>query len=195
MALARHRRRDSRGRDDDGFTASWLQEGQRGRVTAGPGAGCLFCGTGRTLSDLPAYVSTWRVFMHIRVITAFPVLLLLAISGCATAGATQGGDLRSLNLSEIQESSATNALELVEQLRPRWLQSRGPRSFGSLSQDILVYVNDARAGTVQEVLRTISKVSIRQMRWVDSSEAARLPGAGSGHVEAAILIYTHDWER
>lgn len=124
---------------------------------------------------------------------------LLLLTGCAGAGAgaggTASGDLRSISGTEIQESSARNALELVEQLRPRWLQSRGARSFGALSQDILVYVNDARLGSVRDVLSTVSRESIARMQWVDGAQAAQLPGAGSGHVESAILIYTHDWSR
>ena len=132
--------------------------------------------------------------MYVRIPRTVLVILLLFTSGCAAGAGSASGDLRSLSLPEIQESSATNALELVEQLRPRWLQSRGARSFGSLSQDILVYVNEARAGTVQDVLRTISKQSIMRMQWIDSAQAGRLPGSGSGHVEAAILIYTHDWD-
>lgn len=114
----------------------------------------------------------------------------LLAAGCASAPGGSGTDLRALTQSEIQEIQASHALEVIQLLRPRWLQSRGDRSFGAIGQNILVYENDARLGTVEEVLHLVPAENIVRMEWVDGSRAGLLPGAGSGHVEAAILIYT-----
>lgn len=121
-----------------------------------------------------------------------PALLLFGLlaAGCASAPNGTGTDLRALTQSEIQDVRASHALEVIQLLRPRWLQSRGERSFGAIGQNILVYENDARLGTVEEVLHLIPAENIVRMEWVDGSRAGLLPGAGSGHVEAAILIYT-----
>lgn len=120
---------------------------------------------------------------------------LIFAAGCAAAGESRGGgDLRQLTRAEIEASSGRNALEIIRQLRPRWLQSRGDRSFGAIPQTILIYYNEARLGSPADALPTISKESIARMQWLDSSQAARLPGSGVGHVEAAIMIYSHDWD-
>jgi hypothetical protein len=123
------------------------------------------------------------------------LLVLIGAVGCSPAvGGFGGQDLRVLTRTEILEAPGQNAFEVIEQLRPRWLQSRGSRSFGAVPQGILVYQNESRMGNASEALRAIPKESIARMEWLDAAQAGRLPGAGVGHVEAAIMIYTSDWE-
>jgi hypothetical protein len=137
-----------------------------------------------------APTSTWsRRLRRVLLGSAF-LCAGFAGAGCATASSADGTDMRTLTESEIRNVQASNALEVVRLLRPRWLQSRGDRSFGAIGQSILVYENGARLGTVEEVLHLVPAGNIIRMEWVDGSSAGLLPGAGSGHVEAAILIST-----
>jgi hypothetical protein len=121
------------------------------------------------------------------------LLLVLAISGCASTGDTNGegvGHPNLISLEEIERSDARNAYELIEHLRPRWLQQRFNRSTG-LGTTILVYQNNTRLGGL-EMLREVPTQGVHSIRYMGSAEAGRLPGAGAGsqHVDGAIVVTT-----
>ncbi len=85
-------------------------------------------------------------------------------------------------------TQARNVYEAIEQLRPLWLQGRGSRSV-RLGTGILVYQNRSRLGGL-EALRDIPLNAVASVRYLDSAAAGQLPGAGSQHVEGAIVVYT-----
>jgi hypothetical protein len=118
------------------------------------------------------------------------VLLVSAAvaAGCASAPGAVGGDPNLLTQDQIAQSDARNVFELVEHLRPRWLQQRLQRS-QRLSTAILVYHNRSAIGGI-EVLRDIPAQGIYSIRWFDATQAGRLPGAGSTVVDGAIVIST-----
>jgi hypothetical protein len=89
---------------------------------------------------------------------------------------------------EIEASGARNAYELIQRLRPLWLQSRGERSV-RLETAIVVYQDNAMLGGI-DTLEGIPIELVRSVRALDSAEAGRLPGLGSRHVERAIMIST-----
>ena len=78
--------------------------------------------------------------------------------------------------------------ELISRIRPRWLDVRAERSL-HLQTTIAVYVNNSRLGG-PDALRGFPLASISSIRYLDAAEAMRLPGAGSTHVEGAIVIST-----
>jgi hypothetical protein len=124
---------------------------------------------------------------HGRVL-GFLVLLVVALGGCAT---TQEGGVRAdpnrLTQAEIQASGAGNLLEVVQRLRPRWLEDRVMRSTRG-SGRILVYDGQAQLGDIS-VLRHLPLSAARSMRYLDAATASStLPGIGSGHVAGAIVI-------
>lgn len=121
-------------------------------------------------------------------------VLFVALStvGCASTGEGGGRDARLLTQEELQNSQAANVFEAIERLRPRWLRTRGGRSMGGLDQGILVYLNDSPLGSPEDTLRSLPLDGIRRIEYVDSATVGSLPGAGSGHAEAGILIYTRD---
>jgi hypothetical protein len=119
-----------------------------------------------------------------RNLAAVAAILTLACSAAQRAGGP--GDPTMLLEDEIAASDARNAYELIEQLRPRWLRERTPRSL-RLDTVILVYRDGARFGTI-ETLQTIPVETIRSIRVLDAAEAGRLPGLGSQHVERVIMI-------
>lgn len=109
--------------------------------------------------------------------------------GCASGGAGMAArDSRLISGGEIQEASGgvANAYDLVQRLRPRWLQSRGERST-VLATRIAVYRDGQRLGGPDE-LRLILVADLEEIRYMDSAQAGRLPGTGSDHVEGAILV-------
>lgn len=117
--------------------------------------------------------------------------VLLMLGACATTGERGDRDFRVITAQELEEAQAGDLFEAIQRIRPRWLQTRGDRSFGALGTGILVYYNGSRMGTPEEALRAMPIEGIHHIRRADSAEAARLPGAGSGmHVESAILIFT-----
>ena len=124
------------------------------------------------------------------VVTA--LALALVVGACATSGERSGGDSRLLTAEELEATGAANVFEAVQQLRPRWLRGRGGRSMDALETGILVYFNDSRIGSPEESLRSMALDGITRIEYLDSARAAALPGSGSGHVEAAIMVYTRD---
>jgi hypothetical protein len=122
-------------------------------------------------------------------------LLLVAFSCIAVSAACAGNppsdvprrDANLITQAEVRSANAANAYELVQQLRPLWLQSRGERST-RMGTSILVYVNNARWGDIQQ-LRSLSTDAIVSLRYLDGNTASNtLPGIGAGHVEGAIVI-------
>lgn len=120
------------------------------------------------------------------------LLVVLAVAGCASMTAGEYGAQRSalITRNEIEQAGmeTVNAFELVQRLRPRWLQSGISRSIG-LSTIIAIYQDDRRIGGPDE-LRLIPASEIDEIRYLDSAQAGRLPGIGSDHVEAAIVVVT-----
>ena len=78
--------------------------------------------------------------------------------------------------------------ELIDRDRPRWLQMRSARSLG-LPTVIAVYHNQMMLGGV-EMLRGFQLLSVTSIRYLDAAQAMLLPGAGSAHIEGAIVIST-----
>lgn len=120
------------------------------------------------------------------------LLLALLFAACAPAfpGSRPGMDFNRLTREEILSVEAGDLYTVVERLRPRWLMTRGQRSF-AMSNDVLVYQNQARLGTA-DMLRQLSPTSVYRLEYLDGVTAANtLPGIGSGHVEGAIILHTH----
>lgn len=119
---------------------------------------------------------------------------LLAAAGCASASAGTGGPARGdynvLTQDQMTSVDAGSLYDVVQRLRPRWLQVRSGQSMSSLSTDILVFQNQTNLGTA-EVLRQLPANAAACMRFLDGPTAtATLPGLGSRHVAGAIVIHT-----
>lgn len=120
--------------------------------------------------------------------------IVVALTACASSGTAGSGRHSSdqVTSAEIATSSASNAYELIERLRPNWLR---PRSAGSLSggvrtQLIVVYLDGHRLGDLVS-LRMLSVAGIRSMQWLDATRAATvLTEVGSDPIAGAIIIKT-----
>lgn len=89
-------------------------------------------------------------------------------------------------MAEWRAAGVTTAWDLVERARPRWLGSSRIQSV-TTPTTVMVYLGNTPLGRVDQ-LRGIPLDMIRELRWLNSAEAGMLPGAGSAHVEGAIII-------
>jgi hypothetical protein len=110
--------------------------------------------------------------------------------GCASTKSTTGQDSDVLTREEIMGVRATNLFDVVNRLRPRWLQVRTVSSF-NLSDEIVVFQNDMNLGG-PDALRQLQPDVAYEIRWLDGIRASStLPGLMSGrHIQGAIVIST-----
>lgn len=125
---------------------------------------------------------------------------LAGVSGCASPRSSSSGttasasshpaparrDSKLILLDEIRASGAATAFDLVQTLRPMWLNKRGPQSIQN-EGDVHVYVGDTRMGDL-DALREIAAASIASIRYLDAKEANYK--FGQGHPYGAIVIST-----
>jgi len=115
--------------------------------------------------------------------------LLLALAACG--GATHGGTGTTLTPDvigpdEISASSATNAYDLISQVRPNWLRGRGtPNLRGSQAPLPVVYLDDRRQGAL-EILRTFPTGGVAELRYINATTATTR--FGNGHAGGVILV-------
>ena len=121
--------------------------------------------------------------------------LLNAVGACASGGSGGGAARPSTSVitsDEIAQTSAANAYELIQRLRPNFLRTRGavrgaPR--GSPNQleavDLVVYMNESRMGGSDQ-LRQIPLSEIREIRYFTAADATTK--WGTGHTAGAIQV-------
>jgi hypothetical protein len=116
--------------------------------------------------------------------------LLLLSSACTTARSAPGPGIgRNPNIitaEELQQSPARNAYELVQFLRPRWLQKQGAFSLRD-SGDIVVYLDRTRFGG-PESLHQIEIGAVSLLRFYNALDAQAL--FGLSHNYGAIQVVT-----
>jgi hypothetical protein len=120
---------------------------------------------------------------------AVPALALSILTvGCATstAGDRAGYAMNRITREEILGTEAPNRWEVVNRLRPRWLQVINDPGFGGEAQ-ILVYRDNVQMGGV-DALRGLSPEVATELRWLDEMEAtSRFSRAmSSGRITGAI---------
>jgi len=119
---------------------------------------------------------------------------IVALAACASGGGGSSAKTQNPNvisLEEIEESSGSNAFEVIQRLRPNFLRTRGavhgtPGAANAMEMvDLVVYLNDNRLGGTDQ-LRQIATTDIREIRYFNSSEATTK--WGTGHSAGAIQI-------
>ena len=127
-----------------------------------------------------------------------PALLCATLlAACASSGrarpavATSSPDV--VTAVEIAATPAQNAYDLVNRLRPRWLQQPRAASISGgrvRNQVIVVYLDGARLGGA-DALRSISASGIKSMRYYDAVRAAAvLRDPGTEPIAGAIVLTT-----
>jgi hypothetical protein len=126
-----------------------------------------------------------------RAAAAVVTLAALGALACASgprkpsSGAARGTDV--ITAEEMQSVQFSNLFDMVQALRFRWLQARGPDSINLQSGAVQVRLDDTGVGGV-EMLRNIAPAGVVSIRWVDPTTAAGRWGMGYGH--GAIVVST-----
>lgn len=115
--------------------------------------------------------------------------LSMIVVGCAGSGAGSNGplpDRSALTAQEIQSTSGTDALTVIQTLRPQWLQRRGTSTLDRREM-VKVYLDGSLMGGPDQ-LRHINAHSINSMKHLDGMEATQRYGLDHG--QGAILVFT-----
>ncbi len=118
----------------------------------------------------------------------------LVVGGCGTGRAPEAGyGFRNRNVITYDEISmsrtgGSSAYDLIQRLRPEYLRSRGTSSLSNITPvTAVVYIDEVRYGQL-ESLRTLSADQIREVHYINASDATTR--FGTDHVGGAILITT-----
>ena len=115
--------------------------------------------------------------------TSFALLLLagplLACAGGGALGTGAGRDADVITLAEIEATQVATAYQLVQQLRPRWMnRSRGDRSFGVAEADRIKVTVDGLPPREFDYLGDIPRDALLELRLLSPREATLLYGTG-----------------
>jgi hypothetical protein len=118
--------------------------------------------------------------------------VLLAWSAAACAAQTGGNPPATYNRDVITRDelaaveARTTALQLIQRMRPAWLQGRGPSGIRGQAAPVVVYVNSQRAS--ESPLPRYTAGELLEIRFLNATDAtARF---GTGHGSGAILLTT-----
>jgi len=117
------------------------------------------------------------------------LVMLTAFHACASAGTStpSSGNPNVITRDDIVGLERLTALQVVERLQPRWIQTRGLDSFEA-SNEVVVYVDGTRMGGPEE-LRRLNATEVGEIRYLDSRQATTQFGAG--HPSGAIFLLTN----
>ncbi len=118
----------------------------------------------------------------------FMLIAMLALTACASSGESRSSMQQDvITAEEIERTAVSDLYELVQRLRPRWLDLRSPQSFESRTE-IVVFEGQSYRGGV-EVLREFPREAAVRLIYLDGPTATvRLPGLTTRSVEGAIVI-------
>lgn len=112
-------------------------------------------------------------------------LLITACASSSSSGPRQQSDL--ITAEEIASTNVSNLYQLIDRLRPRWLDVRSQQSFSSATE-IVVFQGQTFLGGI-DMLRQLGPDVANAIRYLDGPTAsASLSGIGSRQVEGAIVI-------
>ena len=122
--------------------------------------------------------------MYARAFLSTLVLAFLVVGCGGGAGTGARVDANLITLEQIQEEGPTNAYNLVQALRPTWLQKRGPTSFYN-EGEVRVYLDGTSLGGIDS-LRGIHTDNVQSIQYLDERRASYR--FGPGHEQGVILV-------
>jgi hypothetical protein len=115
------------------------------------------------------------------------VLILAGCSGMATGGGASGAT-NEISREDIEARIHLNTYEIVRQLRPTWVRSRGRPSFGDPDAGSpVVYLDETFYGPVAS-LNQIDPRAIQRIEFMSASDATTR--FGTGHMGGVIMVMT-----
>ena len=119
---------------------------------------------------------------------ALPLLTLVFYACAAASGGGSGGSSSVITAEEIEPLTVTTAYEVVQRLRPQWLNRRStPTMANPDGAEPVVYLDGMRAGDLDE-LRRIRAERVTRMEYMRPSDATSR--FGTNHTGGAILVTT-----
>jgi hypothetical protein len=117
------------------------------------------------------------------------LLTILLAAGCARGTPLSTPGTRNVITAEqIAETSATDAYEAVQRLRPEFLRGRGPTSVRDPNPTLpVVFLDNTRLGGLQQ-LRNIPVQIIETIEYLSASDATTR--WGTGYTGGAIEVRT-----
>lgn len=123
---------------------------------------------------------------------ALPASLLVVFAACAQVSPGEARPVPEqrakstvITQEEIRTAGAANAYDLVQSLRPMWLNMRGSIAHTPTAGDIIVYLGVAKLGGLA-ALREVSASSIVSAEYLDAPKANYR--FGKGHQFGAIIL-------
>jgi hypothetical protein len=122
------------------------------------------------------------------------VLAASAIYACASGGSSdteqrptrpERRDAFVISERELGTSTARNALEAVQKLRPQWLRGRGSGSFGRAPDVVMIYLNDVRLGGPPALAQLMTD-GVKEIRYFNAADATSR--WGTDHTAGAIVV-------
>jgi hypothetical protein len=118
------------------------------------------------------------------------LVVLVDVAGCTAGQARRPSDVvvksMLITAEEVRGTQAKDAYEIIQFLRPGWLQRRGAYTFGD-DGGIAVYLNSVRLPGL-EALREIESGAVTSIRYFDSMAAHFRFGLSHNH--GAIQVVT-----
>lgn len=112
--------------------------------------------------------------------------ILLSCASWTEMADSSRGSRYIISEDEIRSSSATNAFEAIQQLRPGLLDRDQQRSIDMYSAaEVVIYLNGVRYGN-KESLKSISALPIEEIKYLPATEAT--VKYGTDHAGGAFLI-------
>lgn len=132
------------------------------------------------------------------VVAAFAVAVSLGCSSGGTTASASGAPRQAARTADVitqdeigtRASDATNALQIVQKLRPQMLRSRGvvsPSDPNGQSTLPTVYVDNVMFGAI-ESLSNINASQVREIRYINARDATTQ--WGTNHIGGVILVTT-----
>jgi hypothetical protein len=113
--------------------------------------------------------------------------LLGACAGASGDGTRASAPANLITREMVEQTHVSTAFELVQNVRPRWLQDRGPTSLDGSRTPVQIYLDGSRYGG-PEALQAISLDAIEEMRYLGAADATTR--FGTGHGGGVILVTT-----
>lgn len=125
----------------------------------------------------------------IRLLLVLP--LALTLPACAFTRIDPGtvrGPSDLITFNEIRARGGySNLLQVVQELRPRWVRSQGPDTFIGSPGEVQVHMDGNHLGGVR-VLQRMAVVGVTSIRWLPPLDASARYGLNHSH--GAIVVST-----
>jgi len=123
-----------------------------------------------------------------------PVLTLILLgvaltAGCGGVGTSGSYDANRITADDMAGVNASDLYEVVQRLRPRWLQVRSPRGMETETR-VVVFLHRTYLGGTEELRR----MGLDVAEWLEYRSGSDVVGElsipGSAHVQGAIIVHT-----